>query len=206
MEQVAYPWWEKKGGKARLWSPDAYFALSVTLTSAHNVLEAPALPPSRRIESQPSKPNVAIAISSTCFPDIRPKPTTVVGVVNGAGVGNGGEKRCSVHERIRAAWRLLSSGKTQGGGGVAGVDDAETRLFSPEPAAHGEFGLAWLLLLLLPWRSNGSASAHATINVLLFLLRRFQNLQIQATDISFVYMTPGHHARCSASWGHGRRT
>lgn len=62
-------------------------------------------------------------------------------------------------------------------GAVAIVDDAERRLFSPEPAAHGEFGLAWLLLLLLPWRSNGSASAHATINVLLFLLRRSQNLQ-----------------------------
>ncbi len=75
---------------------------------------------------------------------------------------------------------------------MAGVDDAETRLFSPEPAAHGEFGLAWLLLLLLPWRSNGSASAHATINVLLFLLRRFQNLQFQATDVSFVYMSRGN--------------
>ena len=110
---------EKKGGEQDLWSPDAYFALSVTLTSAHNVLEASALLPSRRIESRPSKPNVAIAISSTCFPNIRTKPTTVVGVVDGAGIGNGGEKRCSVHEGIRAAWRLLSSGKFDWGAWLA---------------------------------------------------------------------------------------
>ena len=49
-------------------------------------------------------------------------------------------------------------------------------LFPPEPAAHGKFVLAHLLLLLLPWRSYGPASAHATVDVLLFLLRWLQNL------------------------------
>lgn len=33
-----------------------------------------------------------------------------------------------------------------------------------------------LLLLLLSRRSDGSARAHATVDVLLFLLSRFQNL------------------------------
>ena len=32
------------------------------------------------------------------------------------------------------------------------------------------------VILLFPWRSNRSASVHATVNVLLFLLRRFQYL------------------------------
>ena len=36
--------------------------------------------------------------------------------------------------------------------------------------------LVQLLLLLFPWRSDGSASAHATVNVLLFFLRWFQYL------------------------------
>ena len=49
-------------------------------------------------------------------------------------------------------------------------------LFPPEPAAHGKFVLVHLLLLLLPWRSYGPASAHATVDVLLFLLRWLQNL------------------------------
>lgn len=34
-----------------------------------------------------------------------------------------------------------------------------------------------LLLLLLPWRSYGTASVHATMDVLLFLLRRLQDLR-----------------------------
>ena len=33
-----------------------------------------------------------------------------------------------------------------------------------------------LLLLLFPRRSDGPASVHATVNVLLFLFSRFQNL------------------------------
>lgn len=36
--------------------------------------------------------------------------------------------------------------------------------------------LVHLLLLLLPWRSYGPASAHATVDVLLFLLCWFQYL------------------------------
>ena len=50
-------------------------------------------------------------------------------------------------------------------------------LFPPEPAAHGKFVLVHLLLLLLPWRSYGPASAHATVDVLLFLFRWLQNLR-----------------------------
>lgn len=37
--------------------------------------------------------------------------------------------------------------------------------------------LRWQLLLLwFPWRSDGTAGTHATVNVLLFLLCRLQNL------------------------------
>lgn len=50
------------------------------------------------------------------------------------------------------------------------------RLSPPEPAAHGKFVLVHLLFLLLPWRSYGPASAHATVDVLLFLLCWFQDL------------------------------
>lgn len=51
------------------------------------------------------------------------------------------------------------------------------RLSSPEPAAHRKYVLVHLLLILLfPWRSDGSASAHATVHVLLFLLCWFQDL------------------------------
>lgn len=62
------------------------------------------------------------------------------------------------------------------GGRDVVVEDAVKKLFPPEPAAHEEFGLAWLLLLLLPWRSDGPASVHATVDVLLFLLCWFQDL------------------------------
>ena len=61
-------------------------------------------------------------------------------------------------------------------GETAASWDGESILFSSEPAAQGNFGLACLLLLWLPWRSNGPASVHATVNVLLFLLRWFQDL------------------------------
>ena len=49
-------------------------------------------------------------------------------------------------------------------------------LSAPEPAAQGKFVLVHLLLLLFPWRSDGPASVHATVNVLLFLLCWFQDL------------------------------
>ena len=57
-------------------------------------------------------------------------------------------------------------------------------LSSPEPATQWEYELVWLLLLLLPWRSNRPASIHASVNVLLFLLCRFQNLHEQR-NVSF---------------------
>ena len=50
-------------------------------------------------------------------------------------------------------------------------------LSPPEPAAHGKFVLVHLLLLLFPWRSYGPASAHATVDVLLFFLCWFQYLR-----------------------------
>ena len=58
-----------------------------------------------------------------------------------------------------------------------------TGLFPPKPAAHGKLVLALilLLLLLLPWRSYGPASTHATVDVLLFFLRRFQDLKGQVS-------------------------
>lgn len=34
-------------------------------------------------------------------------------------------------------------------------------------------------ILLFPWRSDGPASVHATVNVLLFLLRWFQYLNVR---------------------------
>ena len=53
---------------------------------------------------------------------------------------------------------------------------AGKNLSTPEPAAHGNFTLA-LLLFLSPWWGYGSASVHTTMHVLLFLFRRFQNLE-----------------------------
>lgn len=42
-----------------------------------------------------------------------------------------------------------------------------------------------LLLFLFPWRSYGPASAHATVDVLLFLLRWFQNLGRHSISLNF---------------------
>jgi hypothetical protein len=55
-------------------------------------------------------------------------------------------------------------------------------LSPPEPAEHGNARIILsthntkLPLLLLSRRSDGSARAHATVDVLLFLLGRLQNL------------------------------
>lgn len=49
-----------------------------------------------------------------------------------------------------------------------------------------------LLILLLPWRSDGSASAHATVHVLLFFLCWFQDLS-QNTTVSVVDRSLGLH-------------
>lgn len=48
--------------------------------------------------------------------------------------------------------------------------NGDWELSSPEPAARRAC-VGTLLLLLLPWRSYRPASAHATVDVLLFLLR-----------------------------------
>ena len=59
------------------------------------------------------------------------------------------------------------------------VSRARDLSIPPEPAAHGKFVLVHKLLLgvlLFPWRSDGPASVHATVNVLLFLFRWFQYL------------------------------
>jgi len=57
-----------------------------------------------------------------------------------------------------------------------GVGCVYLELSAPEPAVHEKIVLVHLLLLLFPWRSDGPASVHATVNVLLFLLCWFQNL------------------------------
>ena len=44
-----------------------------------------------------------------------------------------------------------------------------------------------LLLLLLPWRSYGPASAHATIDVLLFLFSGLQDLGVKNSLVFFFY-------------------
>ncbi len=59
------------------------------------------------------------------------------------------------------------------------VEDAGKCYFRPN-LLHMKSGLAWLLLLLLPWRSDRPASVHATVNVLLFLLCWFQNLMMRS--------------------------
>lgn len=51
-----------------------------------------------------------------------------------------------------------------------------------------------LLILLFPWRSDGSASAHATVHVLLFLLCWFQDLS-QDTTVSVVDRSLGLHGQ-----------
>ena len=61
---------------------------------------------------------------------------------------------------------------------LAGAGAGVSKLSAPEPAVHGRLVLVHLLLLLFPWRSDGPASAHATVNVLLFLLCWFQNLLV----------------------------
>ena len=147
----------------------------MTLTSTHNVFEAAAPPLPSGLTSNTADPMSplrlappASLISQQCQP-----PSSGTSMRRGS--RDGGDNRGNVHGWIRAAWRLRFSEAS-----IAGVTIGyyEARwLFSSEPAAKEEFGLACLLLFLFPRRSNGSASAHATINVLLFLLCRFQNLQ-----------------------------
>ena len=57
-------------------------------------------------------------------------------------------------------------------------------LSASEPAIHNEVRNCSHLFLLLPQGSNGFASTKATVNVLLFLLRWFQNLNLDVSGSS----------------------
>lgn len=52
----------------------------------------------------------------------------------------------------------------------------EDKTISARTCCTRKVRVGTLLLFLFPWRSYGPASAHATVDVLLFLLRWFQNL------------------------------
>jgi hypothetical protein len=53
-----------------------------------------------------------------------------------------------------------------------------------EPAAHGKARMTSLLLLLFARRSDGSASAYAPVDVLLFLFGWFQDLSRKKDHVS----------------------
>ena len=80
-----------------------------------------------------------------------------------------------IMEGVSMMWKCRVGNRSSRSRSVVHV----SKLSAPEPAIHEKLVLVHLLLLLFPWRSDGPASVHATVNVLLFLLCWFQNLVVE---------------------------